>query len=295
MAQRSKLRVFRSALIIRALNLLAAIGRRIPLRLGRAFGVALGALAYRVVRRERAKAMRNLAIAFPEKTTIEHDAIVRGMFRHLGMSLFEIFWLPNLTKEKVNQWTVYEGFEHVNEFLEAGKGGVLFTGHCGNWEWLSTSVSTLGYDVNVIAREIYESRLNDFIVGIRATRGVKTIARGSASAAKELLRALRSRGLLGVLIDQRIKAENVEVPFFGVPATTPVGPAKLAIRAGAVAMAVFIERRPDGRQHVRFEPPVYTTRDTDATELTALMTKAIEEQIRRVPEQWVWMHERWKK
>ena len=100
--------------------------------------------------------------------------------------------------------------------------------------------------------------------------------------------------MLGFLIDQSIRAESVKVPFFGKPALTPIGPATLAIRMGAVAVAAFIERRPDGSHLVRVLEPIETTRDDDPIALTARMTHEIENQIRRVPEQWVWMHDRWR-
>jgi len=127
----------------------------------------------------------------------------------------------------------------------------------------------------------------------RARHGVTSIGRGSASSAKEILQTLKRGAILAALIDQNIDAECANVPFFGVPAPTPTGPARLACRAGAMAIAAFIERR-DGMQIVTYGEPIPTSRETDPVELTATMTLAIESQIRRVPEQWVWMHERWK-
>lgn len=225
-------------------------------------------------------------------TANEREHVSNAMFRHLGTSLVEIAWLPNLDPEKLGATTTIEGLEHLRAAIDAGRGVVLFTGHCGNWEWMAAAIGILGFPMNVVAREIYDSRINDFIVASRQRHGVTTIGRGSGNAAREILSTLRAGNVLGVLIDQSIRAENVDVPFFGAPAPTPVGPARLAIRAGAAAIAGFIRR--DGARHIiRFEPPIFTSREDDAGQLTAHMTRSIEEHIRRVPEQWVWMHRRW--
>jgi KDO2-lipid IV(A) lauroyltransferase len=224
----------------------------------------------------------------------ERIALCRGMFEHFGQSLFEIFWLPNLTAANFEATTRVVGAENLRKAYEQGRGVVLFSGHCGNWEWLSAAIALEGVEMNTIARDLYDPRINAFVVASRARHGVKSIGRGSAAAAKEILQTLKRGAILAALIDQSIDAECADVAFFGKPTPTPTGPARLAARAGAMAIAAFIERR-DGMQIVRYLEPIETTRDTDPVELTAIMTRAIEEQIRRVPEQWVWMHERWKR
>jgi KDO2-lipid IV(A) lauroyltransferase len=293
MARKSPLKTSKNWLIWRALVGAFAVGRRIPLGTGRSIGRRVGRLAHAVLPRDRRKALASLATAFPEKSVAERAALCRASFEHLGQSLFEIFWLPNLSAANFEATTRVEGVENLRRAYDENRGVVLFTGHCGNWEWLCASIALGGFTMNVIARELYDARINDFVVGSRALHGVKSIGRGSAAAAKEILQTLKRGAILGVLIDQNIDAECSDVPFFGVPAPTPTGPARLATRAGAMAIGAFIERR-DGMQIVRYGEPIPTTRETDPVELTATMTLAIESQIRRVPEQWVWMHERWK-
>jgi Kdo2-lipid IVA lauroyltransferase/acyltransferase len=284
------LRAFRDRLLLRALRGVGAIGRRIPLRFGRAIGRSLGTLGWIVDRRDRRRAIENMRIAFPEWTEHQRRTTTRAMFRHLGMSLFEIVWLPNL---RVGE-TKFEGFERVRELIDSGRHVVAFTGHCGNWEWLAYAAAKTGVKVTVLQRERTEAGLGGFITDIRRQAGIDTIDRGSTAAGRELIRAMRKRGAVAFLIDQSIRAESAKVPFFGRPALTPIGPATLAIRTEAVAVAVFIERLADGSQLVRFSEPIDTHREDDPVALTALMTAEIEKQIRRVPEQWVWMHERWK-
>lgn len=295
MPRSSRLRAFRHFAVYKALTLASRAGRAMSLTRARRVGRSLGRLAYRVLPRERAKALRHLAIAFPDQTAEQHQATVRAMFEHLGTALLEICWLPNINRDNLSQYIRFEGFDHLDRAMKNPSGVVVFTAHCGNWEWLATAVGLSFENVNVVARDIHNERLNDFVVQSRARHGVKSIGRGSDNAARDILRTLKSGGLLALLIDQSIRAENVDVTFFGRPAPTPVGAAKMAIRAGAMAIAGFIERLPDGMHVVRFDAPVETSRDDDPVELTQRMTSAIEQQIRRVPEQWVWMHERWKR
>jgi KDO2-lipid IV(A) lauroyltransferase len=292
-----KLRAFRSALLWRAIAGIHAVGRRLPLSVARLLGRALGRLAHATLRRARRDALQRVAIAFPEWSDRKRAGVIAAMFRHLGMSLFEIFWLPNLNANgdltMRERTTIVENFDAVRAHLENGRGVVAFTGHCGNWEWLAYTMATFGYPVAVLQRERREGELNRFITSIRAQAGIRTIDRGTTASGRELIQAVRRAGFLAFLIDQNIRTESVRVPFFGRPALTPIGPARLAIRAESIAVPVFIERR-GAMQIIRFLEPIDCRRDDDPIALTALLTRAIEEQIRRVPEQWVWMHDRWK-
>jgi len=287
-------RALRARVLFRLLLVLSAIGRRVPLRLGRAFGRVLGTLAWHVVRRERAKALRNLAIAFPEESEEFRQRTARAMFRHLGMSLFEITWLPNVNAANRHETTDVEGMERLLEVMDSGRGVVIFTAHCGNWEWLSYITGTFGRPVAVLQRERNEPEMNRYITAVRAGANVRTIDRGSPGSAREMIAAVRSGGILAFVLDQNIRTESVKVPFFGRPALTPIGPAKFAIRTEAVVAAAFIERGTDGRHHARFLEPIFCKRTDDPVELTARMNQWTEEQIRRAPEQWVWMHDRWR-
>ena len=289
-----KLRAFRERALHRALVLVSAIGRRIPLPIGQLLGRRLGALAWYVARRERRKALAHLAIAFPDSSATQHDQTIRAMFQHLGMSVFELAWLPNLTPELRAKTSHVEGFERVLEVIDSGRGVIIFTAHCGNWEWLSYVTGTFGRPVSVLQRERDQPEMNDYITALRAKAGVKTIDRGSASSAKDMINAIRRGGILAFVIDQNIRTESVKVPFFGRPALTPIGPARLAVRTEAVVVTAYASRLPDGTHRLQFLEPVQCSKTDDPVELTARITREIEEQIRRVPAQWVWMHDRWR-
>ena len=289
-----KLRAFRAALLYRALVVITAVGRRIPLRLAQLLGRLLGGLAYHVARRERTKARRHIAIAFPDWSDAERERTIRGMFRHFGMSLLELAWLPNMNERRRDETTIVEGIDEILKVLDSRHGVVMFTAHCGNWEWLSYVMGTYGRPVSVLHRERDQPEMNRYIVELRGRAGVRTIGRGSTSSAREMIRAIREGGMLAFVLDQNIRTESVKIPFFGRPAPTPIGPVKFAIRTEANFSISYIHRLPDGRHHAVFLPPIQCRKDDDPIALATYITEKYEEQIRRHPEQWVWMHDRWK-
>jgi KDO2-lipid IV(A) lauroyltransferase len=272
----------------------SAVGRRLPLPFGRACGRALGSLAWHVARRERRKALANIAIAFPEWSEDKRRQTIKAMFRHLGMSLFEIAWMRGMDVATRDRLTVIEGAEPLMKLIDEGRGVVVFTAHCGNWEWMSYAIGLFGRPTTVLQRERDAPEMNRYITEHRASSGVRTIDRGSAAAGRELIQSLRRGGILAFLIDQNLRTDSVQVPFFGRPALTPIGPAKLAVRTESIVVDILIERLPDGRHRMKIGEPAETKRGDDPVELTEHYTRIIEAQIRRVPEQWVWMHDRWR-
>lgn len=287
-----KLRAFRGRAIYRALRVVSFVVQRLPLPVARAGGVLLGQLAWLVVRRYRRRALANIAIAFPDWPAPRRRATIRTMFRHLGVSLAETLWLLRIDRDRIREMTSYEGLENFDGIARGGRAAVAISGHCGNWEWVAQAIAAV-VPLTTLHRERDDPQMNRFITEVRAHAGIATIDRGSTGSAREMIRALRDGGLLSFLVDQNIRAESVKVPFFGRPALTPIGPAKLAIRAGVPVICIFIERR-GGRQFVRIEEPMATSKGDDPVALTARMTAAIEAQIRRAPEQWVWFHDRWR-
>lgn len=289
-----KLRAFRSAAIYRLLVAVTAIGRRIPLRAGQFLGRLVGRLAFHVARRERNKALRHLGMAFPDWSDAQKRKTIKAMFRHFGMSVFELAWLPNLTAELRAKTTVIDGIDRILETLDSGRGVIMFTAHCGNWEWLSYVMGSYGRPVSVLHRERDQPDMNRYIIELRAKAGVKTIGRGSTSSAKEMIQTIRQGGMLAFVIDQNLRTESVKVPFFGIPARTPIGPVQFAIRTEAMISISYIHRMPDGRHHAQFLEPFQARKGDDPVALAAKITTLYEEQIRRHPEQWVWMHDRWR-
>lgn len=288
-----KLRAFRSRALLAALRGLSFAVRRLSLKSTQTTGRLLGTVAGLVAVRERRKSMANMAIAFPEWSASQRRATTRAMFRHLGTTLLEVLWLTKRDENARAAATRFENIEPLLDLIRNGKSVVAFAGHCGNWEWLVYSCGKIGIPVSVMQRERSEPGLNEFITNIRKGAGVETIDRGSSAAGREMIRTMRRPGTIAFLIDQSIRAESAKVPFFGQPALTPIGPATLAIRTGAYVIAIFIERR-EGTHIIRCSTPIETRRGDDPIKLTAGMTLEIERHIRNVPEQWVWMHDRWR-
>jgi Kdo2-lipid IVA lauroyltransferase/acyltransferase len=276
-----------------ALRLLAAVLGRLSWRGAQRLGRALGSAGWRLSRRDRRRTLAHLALAFPELPAAARRRLGRACFRHHGTSLAECLHLLSRDCAAVAAVAAVEGWEEVERVRAAGRPLLLVTGHCGNWELLGAAVNCRGLGMAVVARPLDEPDLQRMLAGLRDRFGTPTIARGGEGAARQLLNTLRRGGALGMLIDQDTKVDGVWVPFFGHPAFTPVGAAKIALRQRATVVPCFIERLPDGRHRVRFQPPLALP--DDPREATALMTRAIEEQIRRRPEQWVWMHRRWRR
>jgi Kdo2-lipid IVA lauroyltransferase/acyltransferase len=281
-------RARRGRILHRTLRIFSAVVRRLPLGAARAIGAFLGHLGWHVLRHHRGRALANIAAAFPDWSPRRRRRTIRAMFHHLGITLTEVLWLPNLDAETCARTTTFEGLEN----LRPGEGMIAITGHCGNWEWFAHAVA-LRAPLVVLHRGRDEPKMNLFITDLRANAGITTIDRGSTGAAREMIRALRDGKLLAFLIDQNIRAESVKVPFFGRPALTPIGPARLAVRMGVPITRIFGERR-NGKLHIRILEPIIVGNDDDPVALTARLTADIEAQIRRVPEQWVWMHDRYR-
>jgi KDO2-lipid IV(A) lauroyltransferase len=283
----------RSALLADLERLLSSRLDRLDWNDAQAFGRAIGRLAWRFAGRDRRRTLEHLAFALPELADAERERIARGAFRHFGVLLAECLWLGERTPDEVGRRVRLEGWAEVERARAAGQPILVLTGHCGNWELLAAELNRRGLGMAVVARELDDPLQQASLAGFRARFGTRTIVRGRPGAARELLRAVRSGGALGMLIDQDTTVDGVWVDFFGRPAWTPVGAAELAARFDAAVLPTFIERLADGSHAARVGPALELPADPVAA--TQRMTDAIEAQIRRAPEQWVWMHRRWRR
>ncbi|HEX4953977.1 MAG TPA: lysophospholipid acyltransferase family protein [Thermoanaerobaculia bacterium] len=284
---------FRYRLLRRALLGLSAILGHLSWRGTQRLGRGIGRIGWHLARRDRRRTLEHLRIAFPELSERDRRALGRASFRHHGQTLTECLHLMSKSCEDIGRVVQVEGWEHVEEARRVGRPILVFTGHCGNWELIGAAANCRGLGLRPVAREVEDTGLQRLLLSFRERFGTYGIARGGKAAARELLASVRGGGALAMLIDQDTKVEGVWVPFFGRPAFTPVGAARLAAKLGAAALPTFIERRPDGTHRVTFHAPLDLPED--ATEATARMTATIEAQIRRHPEQWVWMHRRWRR
>ena len=279
------------------LRLLLEGARVLPLPVLRVIGRLIGLTALRLVRRDRARALEHIAAAFPGQDRAWRLALARRSAAHLGALLGEVAWLWSASPDAVLARSEFVGLENLTQALTPKGGAILVTGHCGNWEWLNLALGASGVPMTVAAREVYDPRLDEIARRVRGRFGGETALRGQDAGGK-LVRALRRGRVMGLLIDQDIDAPGVFVEFFGRPAWTPGGGALLALRTGRPVVPGFAARLPDGRMRLSFAPAIRMARgadlDADVGRLTALLTAHIERQVREYPEQWVWMHRRWK-
>jgi KDO2-lipid IV(A) lauroyltransferase len=256
-------------------------------------GRLLGGVSWWLGRRDRRRALAHVAIAFPALAARERRAIARACFAHQGMNLAECLYLLRRDCAALAQVVDFDGWEEVEAVLAARRPLVMISAHCGNWELLGPAFACRGVPVVGPARPVEAAALQRLLADFRESFGTRALNRNSLGSSRELLGALRQGRVLGMFIDQdTLKAESVWVPFFGRPARTPVGALKIALHQEAVVLAAFIERRSDGRHQIRILPPCELPAEPRAA--TALLTAEIEQQVRRCPEQWVWMHRRWR-
>jgi Kdo2-lipid IVA lauroyltransferase/acyltransferase len=292
------LRRLRNDALYYPVRALFELGGRLPRPLLAALLSPLGRALLPLSRRDWRRAAAHLAIAFPELDLAARRVLLRRSATHLGRTLGEVIWLWRAREEQVAAACALSGLEHVERAFAAGRGAIFITGHCGNWELMNARVGVARVPMAIAVRELFDPRFDELITNLRARFGVEVVARG-AGAGRRLLHALGSNRIAGLLIDQDIRdIPGVFVPFFGRPAWTPSGAATLALRAGCPILPIFVHRRPDGSHLTEIHSPLPTpTADTDegrVVELTASATAAIERQIRAYPEQWVWMHRRWR-
>lgn len=240
----------------------------------------------------------NIEIAFPELDAVHQNRLMRGCADHFGSMLAEVAWLWRADATAVESLVEIEGFGYLTDALAGSRGAILATGHLGNWELLNARLAVAGIPITLAVRELDNDRVNDIVTTLRSRFGSQIIMRG-VSAGRQLVRALVAGRGVGLLIDQDIPSiPGVFVPFFGRPAWTPSGAAMLALRVGCPIMPGFIHRRPDGSHKIKIEAPLALPSDGSledrVRELTAAATAAVEWQVRAWPEQWVWMHRRWR-
>ena len=289
---------FRRELRVRALLLLLPLLSRLPLRLAVAFGALLGFVAWYLVRRERRLALEHLALAFPDRDQAFRQRVGRASFVNLGRAALEVACADGYQPRLARVVQLSPGDAALLKDAHAeGRGVVFVSCHVGNWELLARRIGLEGYPCGTVAREAQDPRLTALLDRSRQAAGVRVLWRGSPGLAKGLLRLLRQGGFVGLLIDQDIDVQGHFVPFFGRPAFTPRAAGDLAVRTGAPMLFGCVHRLAPSVHRVtlrRIEVARTGDRELDSRALTAAATLAIEEEVRARPDEWVWMHRRWR-
>jgi len=270
----------------------------LPRPLGRFAAIVLARLVYVLHGRLRRVGMRNLELAFPEKSRAERKRILKAVFDGLGRQLAEFCRFPKYTKENVGEVAIYDGVEHFEAARARGKGVLFLTAHFGGWEIGSFAHSLYGNTLRIVVRPLDNPYLDRLVDRYRTLHGNATF--GKQDFARGLLAAMKAGETVGILIDQNVTPPaGVFVDFFGHPACTASGLARVAAHTGAAVVPGFTLWDATLRKYrIHFEPAVELVRtgdeEADAVANTARFTKVIEEFARRYPEQWLWVHRRWK-
>jgi Kdo2-lipid IVA lauroyltransferase/acyltransferase len=282
---------------VAAVELALAVARVLPRRGLLALGGLAGALAGRIDSRHTAIARENLRAAYGEAMTdAERERVLRACWRHFGRTTFDALALPHLDGAAFDEILEVDGIENLRDALAQGRGALVFAAHHGNWEAGAYATARSGVPAEIIARPMDNPILDRRLLELRRAAGNTVIPK--RRAVRESLRALARGGCVAILIDQDAGADAVFVPFFGRLAATTPTLALLALRTEAPVLPMFTRCEPDGTisVHVGSVVPTRPTgdRDADVLRLTAECTALVERWTRRSPEQWLWMHRRWK-
>ncbi len=278
-------------LLVRVLGLL-------PASVARAAGIVLARMVYLLHRRLRRAGMLNLQLAFPQRAASERRRILRRLFTSLGRQLGDFCRFPHYNRENISQLAVYDGFENFERAQARGKGVLFLTAHFGGWEVSSFMHALHGHPLHILVRPLDNPYLDRLVTRYRTLSGNRTIPK--QDFARAMLAALRAGETVGILMDQNMTSEQgVFVDFFGIPACTSTLMARMALRTEAAVVPGFCFWDPTLRRYrVRFEPALETIRtgneEADIVANTAACSRVIEDYARRYPEQWLWVHRRWK-
>jgi Kdo2-lipid IVA lauroyltransferase/acyltransferase len=281
--------------------LVVAVARTLgsmPQALARLLAGILAIAVYLFLGRLRRVGVRNLELALPGLSKSERARILRGVYRHLGWQLVEFCRMSRYTQANTRNWIRTEGIGHYLAAQARGKGVLIVTGHLGAWELSSFYHSLMGHPMGIVIRRLDNRRLDDYVNRIRCIHGNRILHKDDF--ARGLLTAMRAGETVGILMDTNMRPpQGVFVEFFGWQACTASGLARVALKTGAAVLPGFmVWEAAEQRYVLRFGPELVFERsgdeEADAQAATQMCASATEEWIRRYPDQWLWIHRRWK-
>jgi Kdo2-lipid IVA lauroyltransferase/acyltransferase len=258
-------------------------------------GEQLSLIVSHVIPKRRDLVLHNLALSFPEKSEAERVHIAREVWRNLGRLAVEFSRVSDFTDGSIDRLVEIEGREHVDAAIKKGKGIVGLTAHFTNWELTGALVQRVFGNMTVIARPVRNPLVDRWVYEKRTASGLTIIL--PKDAVKASLKCLKNKGIIGMMIDQSLSSGGVFVEFFGRPASSTTLPALLHIRTGAPVMFAYLVRNGE-RFRLVFEPVVFPLVEDPAARIqvyTQVMSAQFEQVIRRHPESWLWLHNRWKR
>lgn len=280
-----------------SLLMVAAIFRYLPLKAGLKLGAFLGKLAWRIDREHRRIALKNIELAVGLAVNkSQSQKLVKMVYLNLGRSMAEFFYMPRVKRSYLEGYVHIEGKEILDSALAQGKGVILVLGHFGNWELNNAIYGLLGYPITAVAFKQNNPLTDKVINQYRQCQGVRVIY--DQTPYSELAAILRKGQILALVADQDAGSHGVFVDFLGRPASTAKGPAVLALRTGAPLIVSLLIRQKNNCHHLIFKGPLKIVRSgefkNDLWLNTRSWSRVIEDSIRDYPDQWFWLHRRWK-
>jgi KDO2-lipid IV(A) lauroyltransferase len=254
-------------------------------------GQKFGELAYRIDKKHRLRTISNLSMAFPEWSVAQVEVTAKGVFRHWGLATADFLRTPLRNDEDVTSNIEVEGMEYWEAAQPKGNGTIACTAHLGNFERFGQWAKAIGRPITVVAREANQGAIQTRMEELRKLAGIDFMGRGNA--ARPIMKKLRENQVVGLLPDQN--SDESFLPFFGKPCGTVLGPAVLHIRTKSVMLPAFCVRTGVGKYRVILKEPIdYENVATEPQPLMAAYNLALESVVREYPEQYLWMHDRWK-
>ena len=281
----------------RTTSILLFVFRCIPRTVRKGLFLLLFNLFYHLVPKNRLIALHNLRCSFPEKEMDELIRITKGVYRNFAIVAAEFFDLPYINKQNIDKWVEVEGLENYRKANARGKGSLSIVAHFGNWELMAIAGSIFLKPIQIVYRPLDNPVLENIVAYVRTVHGNSLVPK--KNAALRIIRLLRDKQLIAILNDQNVAPnEGVFVDFFGRPACTGTGLAVMAISSGAPVLPCFMARQKSGKYLLILKPAIEAicTDDYERDVLvnTQRFTKIVEEVIREYPDQWLWIHQRWK-
>jgi KDO2-lipid IV(A) lauroyltransferase len=279
----------------------AAVAEKVVPRLPRSVALALGNVVGRLIgaldRRHVAVAEENLRHAFPDWAPERRLRTARGVYAHFGRMILDILWLRGHSRDEVMSRLDVIGREHVEKAYSGRRGAIFVTAHLGNWEVIGLAHGWTFGPIEVIARPLDNPALDRRMCAFREMAGNRVVYK--QDALRQVLRTLHAGGGVAILMDQNVQEKDgIFVDFFGRPAATTTVAAALAVKTGCALVPGHTTIGPDGRYRAVYDPPLQWTpsgdKQADIARLTQELTRVIEGWIRQHPEQWLWIHRRWK-
>lgn len=286
----TKLEYFAVRGIVGAIGLFSL---KTSMNIGKNIGYAIGSLIPKLKKTGR----RNLEIALSDLSADEKEKILRGTFESLGRHLGFVSHFRKFEREDIHKLVEVVGKEHFDKAHATGRGILFFTGHFGSWEVFNLLPPAFGYGMNILVRRIDNPLVENFVDKMRTRFGSVTLDK--TKSARTMFRVLERGELLGILADLNAqKKEGVFVDFFGIPASTTISIAKLALKTNAVVLPAFAVWNEEKQKYVvHLEPPIDYEKtektEADIKTLTQKITVVVEKYVRQFPEQWLWIHKRW--